>query len=46
MSEDESDDPYGLNRFVEAQRDDYERALAEIESGRKRSHWMWYAFPQ
>ena len=40
------DDPHGLNRFVEAQEDDYERALAEIVGGRKRTHWMWYIFPQ
>lgn len=41
-----SDDPYNLRRFVEAQEDDYERALSEIRSGRKRTHWMWYVFPQ
>lgn len=35
-----------LNRFLEAQADDYDQALAEIRSGRKRSHWMWYIFPQ
>jgi len=35
-----------LKRFVDAQRDDYETALSEIKSGRKRSHWMWYIFPQ
>lgn len=40
------DDPHHLNRFVEAQEDDYERALSEVKSGRKRSHWMWYIFPQ
>jgi uncharacterized protein (DUF1810 family) len=40
------DDPYDLERFVRAQRDDYERALSEIMNGRKRSHWMWYIFPQ
>ena len=40
------DDPYDLNRFVEAQQDDYERALSEIAGGRKRTHWMWYIFPQ
>ena len=40
------DDPYDLDRFVRAQRDDYEQALQEIASGRKRSHWMWYIFPQ
>jgi uncharacterized protein (DUF1810 family) len=39
-------DPFDLNRFVEAQEDDYDRALAEIRAGRKRSHWMWYVFPQ
>ncbi len=42
----EAIDPYDLNRFVQAQKDDYERALSEIKSGRKRSHWMWYIFPQ
>ncbi len=40
------DDPHNLSRFVQAQADDYEQALAEIRSGRKRSHWMWYIFPQ
>ncbi len=35
-----------LDRFVKAQEGDYERALAELRSGRKRSHWMWYVFPQ
>src|SRR5256885_6018416 len=39
-------DPYDLGRFVRAQEDDYEQALAEIRSGRKRTHWMWYIFPQ
>jgi uncharacterized protein (DUF1810 family) len=42
----DSGDPYDLGRFLEAQEGDYERALAEIASGRKRSHWMWYIFPQ
>jgi uncharacterized protein (DUF1810 family) len=41
-----SDDPYNLSRFVQAQEDDYERALSEIRSGKKRTHWMWYIFPQ
>jgi uncharacterized protein (DUF1810 family) len=40
------DDPHNLNRFLEAQEGDYDRALGEIRSGRKRSHWMWYVFPQ
>ena len=35
-----------LDRFRKAQRTDFETALREIESGRKRSHWMWYIFPQ
>lgn len=39
-------DPYDLGRFVRAQEHDYASALAEIRSGRKRSHWMWYVFPQ
>ncbi len=39
-------DPHDLARFVRAQEGDYERALAEIRGGRKRSHWMWYVFPQ
>ena len=39
-------DPHGLSRFVEAQTDVYGHALAEIRAGRKRSHWMWFVFPQ
>jgi uncharacterized protein (DUF1810 family) len=39
-------DPYNLTRFVQAQEDDYERALSELRSGRKRTHWMWYIYPQ
>jgi uncharacterized protein (DUF1810 family) len=39
-------DLHNLNRFVQAQANDYERALSEIKSGRKRSHWIWYIFPQ
>jgi uncharacterized protein (DUF1810 family) len=35
-----------LERFVQAQAGEYQRALAEIKSGRKRTHWMWYVFPQ
>lgn len=37
---------YNLQRFVEAQESDYETALSEIKKGRKRSHWIWYVFPQ
>jgi uncharacterized protein (DUF1810 family) len=39
-------DPYDLQRFAAAQAENYADALAEIRAGRKRSHWMWYAFPQ
>lgn len=35
-----------LSRFVEAQRDMYETALAELRAGQKRSHWMWFVLPQ
>ncbi|UOQ99695.1 DUF1810 domain-containing protein [Hymenobacter sp. 5317J-9] len=35
-----------LQRFLDAQATNYHDALAEIKSGRKRSHWMWYVFPQ
>lgn len=39
-------DPFDLDRFLTAQARDYDRALAEIRAGAKRSHWMWYIFPQ
>jgi uncharacterized protein (DUF1810 family) len=35
-----------LQRFLDAQEEDYAVALAEIKNGRKQSHWMWYIFPQ
>ena len=41
-----TDDPYHLSRFVRAQQDSFKQALAEISSGKKRTHWMWYIFPQ
>ena len=41
-----TDDPYDLNRFVRAQESAYDQALGEIVRGRKRTHWMWYIFPQ
>jgi len=37
---------FNLDRFVQAQEEVYPRALAEIKLGRKRSHWMWFIFPQ
>ncbi len=43
---DSGPDPHDLSRFVDAQAGDYEQALAEIRHGRKRSHWIWYIFPQ
>jgi uncharacterized protein (DUF1810 family) len=39
-------DPYNLQRFVEAQHDDYEDVCAELRAGRKISHWIWFIFPQ
>ena len=41
-------DPYELQRFVDAQNrpDAYRAAVRELGSGRKRSHWMWFVFPQ
>ena len=39
-------DPFNLDRFLYAQHGVYEDVLAEIRSGRKRSHWMWFIFPQ
>ena len=41
-----SNDPYDLDRFVRAQAADYDRVLSELRGGKKRSHWMWYIFPQ
>jgi uncharacterized protein (DUF1810 family) len=40
------DDPFDLQRFVEAQAPVYETALGELRAGRKRTHWMWFVFPQ
>jgi uncharacterized protein (DUF1810 family) len=39
-------DPFRLQRFVDAQEGVYERALRELEAGRKRTHWIWFVFPQ
>jgi uncharacterized protein (DUF1810 family) len=42
-----SEDPFNLARFVEAHAGGvFEQALAELEAGRKQSHWMWFIFPQ
>jgi uncharacterized protein (DUF1810 family) len=39
-------DPYDLQRFVEAQNRWYDRVCAELSQGQKQSHWMWFIFPQ
>ena len=39
-------DRFRLERFVEAQAGVYERVCAELRAGQKRSHWMWFVFPQ
>ena len=39
-------DPYQLQRFIDAQGDTFEAALAELRAGSKQSHWMWFIFPQ
>lgn len=40
------DDPHDLARFIEAQERVYTDVLSELRNGRKRSHWMWFIFPQ
>ncbi|MDC7675208.1 DUF1810 domain-containing protein [Asticcacaulis machinosus] len=40
------DDPFRLERFVEAQETVYDQVTSELAAGRKRTHWMWYIFPQ
>jgi uncharacterized protein (DUF1810 family) len=39
-------DPFNLNRFTSAQEGIYNRVLAELKNGEKRTHWMWFIFPQ
>jgi uncharacterized protein (DUF1810 family) len=39
-------DPYDLQRFVDAQEWSFADALAELQAGRKQTHWMWFIFPQ
>lgn len=41
-----SEDRYDLQRFVDAQAPVFDTALAELRAGQKRSHWMWFVFPQ
>jgi uncharacterized protein (DUF1810 family) len=42
----QSDDRFDLQRFVDAQSDVYETVLSELRAGAKRSHWIWFVFPQ
>ena len=39
-------DPYNLQRFVDAQEPIFNQVLSELKEGRKRTHWMWFIFPQ
>jgi uncharacterized protein (DUF1810 family) len=41
-----TDDPFDLKRFVDAQAPVYDDVVDELRDGRKRSHWMWFVFPQ
>jgi uncharacterized protein (DUF1810 family) len=40
------EDRFDLERFVKAQAGVYEQVVSELRAGRKRSHWMWFVFPQ
>jgi uncharacterized protein (DUF1810 family) len=44
--EQQVDDPYNLQRFIDAQDPVYEQVRRELEAGHKTSHWMWFIFPQ
>jgi uncharacterized protein (DUF1810 family) len=46
MANGEVSDRYGLQRFVDAQAGVFEQVCSELREGRKRSHWMWFIFPQ
>ena len=39
-------DQFNLERFRKAQERDYQQAISELRAGRKRTHWIWYIFPQ
>jgi uncharacterized protein (DUF1810 family) len=41
-----TDDPFALSRFLTAQAESYETSLGELRAGQKRTHWIWYIFPQ
>jgi uncharacterized protein (DUF1810 family) len=42
----DNNDPFDLNRFINAQKRNYDAALSELKNGKKQTHWMWYVFPQ
>lgn len=46
IQEKDINDPYHLQRFVDAQQSVFENVCRELHDGRKRSHWMWFIFPQ
>jgi len=46
MSGAKENDPYNLQRFVDAQNPVFAQVCSELRAGRKRSHWMWFIFPQ
>jgi uncharacterized protein (DUF1810 family) len=46
LDSDGAGDPHDLRRFVDAQAACYAQVLAELQAGRKRTHWMWFVFPQ
>jgi uncharacterized protein (DUF1810 family) len=46
VSENQMNDPYDLQRFIDAQNPVYDEVCSELRDGRKKSHWMWFVFPQ
>jgi uncharacterized protein (DUF1810 family) len=46
MAQSDANDPYHLQRFVDAQNRTYEQVCSELRSGHKRGHWIWFIFPQ
>jgi uncharacterized protein (DUF1810 family) len=46
MSIETPEDPYGLSRFLDAQKESYATAVSELRLGKKSTHWIWYVFPQ
>ncbi len=39
-------DPFNLQRFIDAQKDTFDTAMQELREGKKRTHWIWFIFPQ